>query len=48
MLGWIQKNASGEIIGFFPPEHQSIVTHHNRYMPIHFNNTARTENGTYC
>lgn len=38
-------NVEGEIIGFFSTGHQSIFTHHDSYIHIHFINSARTEMG---
>jgi len=40
-----RNNVDGDIIGFFSTEHQSIFTHHDTYMHLHFINTERTEMG---
>jgi len=35
----------GDIIGFFSTEHQTVFTHHDTYIHIHFINSERTEMG---
>lgn len=35
----------GEIIGFFSTQHQTIFTHHDSYIHMHFIDAARTEMG---
>lgn len=39
------ENIEGEIIGFFSTEHQTVFTHHDTYIHIHFINSERTEMG---
>ena len=40
-----RTNVSGTIVGFFSTEHQSIFTHHDSYIHMHFINSDRTEMG---
>jgi acetolactate decarboxylase len=40
-----RENIEGEIIGFFSTEHQTVFTHHDTYIHIHFINSERTEMG---
>ena len=44
--GKYQRNdVKGDIIGFFSTEHQTVFTHHDTYIHIHFINSERTEMG---
>ena len=40
-----REDIEGEIVGFFSTEHQSVFTHHDSYIHIHFINKERTEMG---
>lgn len=40
-----RENVTGEIVGFFSTEHQTVFTHHDTYIHIHFINSERTEMG---
>lgn len=40
-----RKDTPGEIVGFFSTEHQSVFTHHNTFVHLHYINKARTEMG---
>ncbi|CAI9686921.1 Alpha-acetolactate decarboxylase [Elizabethkingia anophelis] len=40
-----RENVNGTIIGFFSTEHQTVFTHHDTYIHIHFINSERTEMG---
>jgi len=40
-----RNNVNGDIVGFFSTTHQSVFTHHDTYIHLHFINTERTEMG---
>lgn len=40
-----RENVDGTIVGFFSTEHQTVFTHHDTYIHIHFINSKRTEMG---
>ena len=42
---YTSENTKGEIIGFFSTEHQTIFTHHDTYIHMHYINAERTEMG---
>lgn len=39
------KNTSGDIIGFFSTQHQTLFTHHDSFVHMHYINEDRTEMG---
>ena len=40
-----RDNINGDLIGFFSTQHQSVFTHHDQFIHIHFINQERTEMG---
>src|SRR5690606_11414474 len=42
---YIEKNTSGEIIGYFSTKHQRVFTHHDSYIHIHFLSDDKTKMG---
>ncbi len=42
---FVRENVEGEIIGFFSTEHQTVFTHHDSFIHIHFINREQTEMG---
>lgn len=42
---YLRENIDGTIIGFFSTEHQTVFTHHDTYIHIHFINSKRNEMG---
>lgn len=40
-----RANTEGTIVGFFSTEHQSVFTHHDSYIHMHYINADRTEMG---
>lgn len=42
---FVRENVEGEIIGFFSTEHQTVFTHHDSFIHIHFINSEQTEMG---
>lgn len=42
---YTSENTKGEIVGFFSTEHQSIFTHHDTYIHMHYINNERSEMG---
>ncbi len=40
-----RTDVEGEIVGFFSTTHQTVFTHHDTYIHIHFINAERTEMG---
>lgn len=42
---YVRNDVKGDIIGFFSTEHQTVFTHHDTYIHIHFINSERTEMG---
>lgn len=40
-----RENVDGTIVGFFSTEHQTIFTHYDTYIHMHYINSERTEMG---
>lgn len=42
---YTRENVSGEIVGFFSTQHQTIFTHHDTFIHMHYINDQKTEMG---
>lgn len=42
---YLERNISGEIIGYFSTQHQRVFTHHDSYIHIHFLSDDKTKMG---
>lgn len=42
---FVRENVAGDIVGFFSKKHQTIFTHHDSFIHIHYINNERTEMG---